>query len=89
MERALIFVRGRVQGVGFRWWTRIEAARLGLRGQVRNCPDGTVEVLARGEAEQLDHLFDLLERGPPPAHVTRVERHATSGIEVDGFHIDH
>lgn len=60
MERALIFVRGRVQGVGFRWWTRARALELGLVGHARNLPDGRVEVQAQGERSAIEALIDLL-----------------------------
>ncbi|SOC55166.1 acylphosphatase [Ornithinimicrobium cerasi] len=63
MERALIFVRGRVQGVGFRWWTRARALELGLVGHARNLPDGRVEVQAQGEPDQIDALVALLREG--------------------------
>jgi len=49
-------IKGRVQGVGFRWFVQREAAELGLRGWVRNTDDGHVEVLARGEPDQLEDL---------------------------------
>ena len=49
-RRLTVFVRGRVQGVGFRWWTRARALELGLAGQARNTPDGRVEVVARGRS---------------------------------------
>lgn len=58
--RALIFVRGRVQGVGFRWWTRARALELGLVGHARNLPDGRVEVSAQGSEESVRALIDLL-----------------------------
>ncbi|KUG51598.1 acylphosphatase [Serinicoccus chungangensis] len=64
MERALIFVRGRVQGVGFRWWTRARALELGLVGHARNLPDGRVEVSAQGEPGAVDGLVDLLREDP-------------------------
>ncbi|QFG68985.1 acylphosphatase [Ornithinimicrobium pratense] len=64
MERALIFVRGRVQGVGFRWWTRARALELGLVGHARNLPDGRVEVNAQGDRAALDALIGLLEGDP-------------------------
>jgi acylphosphatase len=67
-------VTGRVQGVGFRWWTRAQATRLGLAGTVRNAPDGTVEVHVRGEDAALAELERLLEEGPPPADVRSVLR---------------
>ena len=64
MERALIFVRGRVQGVGFRWWTRARALELGLVGHAMNLPDGRVEVSAQGERPAIDALVDLLGEEP-------------------------
>ncbi|USQ78620.1 acylphosphatase [Ornithinimicrobium faecis] len=60
MNRALIFVRGRVQGVGFRWWTRARALELGLVGHARNLPDGRVEVNAQGPQESIQALIELL-----------------------------
>ncbi|MGD8148384.1 acylphosphatase [Ornithinimicrobium sp. Y1694] len=64
MERALIFVRGRVQGVGFRWWTRARALELGLVGHARNLSDGRVEVNAQGDPEAISALVELLEEDP-------------------------
>ena len=65
---------GRVQGVGFRWWTHREAGRLGICGTVRNLPDGTVEAEAFGSRDQLDRLEHALRRGPPMSEVERLER---------------
>ena len=65
-------VTGRVQGVGFRWWTQQQAKRLGLRGYVRNLADGSVEVQASGSKESLEQLRTLLLRGPSGADVTDV-----------------
>jgi acylphosphatase len=67
-------VVGRVQGVGFRWWTCREAERLCLVGSVRNDDDGSVAVLAAGAPEALELFEDALRRGPPLATVDRVER---------------
>ncbi len=64
MDRALIFVRGRVQGVGFRWWTRARALELGLVGHARNTADGRVEVLAQGERAAVEQLVALLQEDP-------------------------
>ncbi len=64
---------GRVQGVFFRHSTRIEAERLGIRGTVRNLPDGSVEVFAWGSAPQLLDLQRWLQRGPVYAQVERIE----------------
>ncbi len=72
-------VRGRVQGVGFRWWTRRKASDLGLRGTVRNRPDGTVEVHAAGDLETLEAFASELELGPPMARVEKVD-----GLPSDG-----
>lgn len=66
-------VTGRVQGVGFRWWARSLATRLGVSGTVRNLPDGSVAVHARGTDEQLHELHAELLHGPPGAHVRSVD----------------
>jgi len=67
-------VHGRVQGVSFRWHTEQVAAKLGLRGWVRNRPDGTVEVHAEGPPGLLDELAAWLAEGPRLARVTRLEQ---------------
>ncbi len=66
-------IRGRVQGVGYRAWTRSEAERLGLAGWVRNEPDGTVAALLAGPAEAVDAMIERLRNGPPGASVSAVE----------------
>ena len=58
--RATVFVRGQVQGVGFRWWTRARALELGLTGHARNSRDGRVEVVAQGSCEVVAQLHALL-----------------------------
>ena len=80
-------VFGRVQGVGFRWWTCRLARRLGLRGQVRNLRDGSVEVRARGRGDALASFEEGLGQGPPGARVARLQRFDPGAIEVDDFHI--
>jgi len=65
-------VGGRVQGVFFRAWTREVATELGLRGTVRNLPDGTVEAHAAGPARELDRFQERLWEGPPSARVDSV-----------------
>lgn len=64
---------GIVQGVGFRWFVRERARRLGLSGWVRNLPDGSVEVAASGDAHQLDLLRGELRRGPNGARVEEIQ----------------
>lgn len=81
-------VRGRVQGVGFRWWTRSQARRLRLVGTVRNCSDGSVEVQASGPPERIAELRRLLTQGPPGAQVEVVEAFVpSSGCLGDSFEI--
>jgi acylphosphatase len=66
-------LRGRVQGVGFRWFVRVHARRLGLSGFVTNNPDGSMEVAASGEQEKLDELSRVVRQGPDGAQVSAVE----------------
>ena len=66
-------VRGRVQGVGFRWFVQREATALGLSGWVRNLDDGRVEAFAQGPASVLDALQGRLWQGPRWAEVRDVE----------------
>lgn len=82
MAEAGYQVTGRVQGVGFRWWTRSLATRLGVTGTVRNMPDGAVVVHARGLDEQLASLHVELGTGPLGAKVAAVE---TLPFSEDGF----
>ena len=70
-----VILEGRVQGVGFRWWTRREAGRLGVRGTVCNRADGSVEVHAAGSAPAVANFRTALLRGPPGASVTRLREH--------------
>jgi acylphosphatase len=63
-------IEGRVQGVAFRWWSSRQAEALGVRGWVRNLPDGAVELHAGGPAEALDTLEGRLRKGPRGARVT-------------------
>jgi acylphosphatase len=78
-ERRAYRISGRVQGVGFRWWARQEADRLGLRGMVQNDPDGTVRLEADGEPGDLDALEARLREGPPGASVSEVRSEAPGG----------
>jgi acylphosphatase len=63
--RLTAWVRGRVQGVGFRWWTRCRALELGLVGTATNLPDGRVEVVAEGARAACEQLVELLGEQPP------------------------
>ena len=68
-----VVVRGRVQGVGFRWFVREQGRLLGVRGWVRNRSDGGVEVSADADSATLDSFRARLRQGPPGAVVTDVE----------------
>jgi acylphosphatase len=73
IQASHFLVRGRVQGVGFRWFVEREAHILQIAGWVRNNPDGTVEVLAQGTNDQLSSLHSRLQQGPRAARVDNVE----------------
>lgn len=73
MQTLHVRIGGRVQGVGFRWFVREEARRLGLSGWVTNLDTGEVEVAAGGAAASLDRLRQALRVGPAGASVDRVE----------------
>ncbi|MCT4701174.1 acylphosphatase [Enterobacteriaceae bacterium H20N1] len=77
----LAWVHGMVQGVGFRYSTQREAQKLGLNGYVRNMDDGSVEVLACGEAEQVEQLVDWLKAGGPRS--ARVDKVLTEPHQPD------
>lgn len=84
MRPAVLFrIEGRVQGVGYRWWAVGEARRLGLAGWVRNRRDGSVELLAIGEAA--DDLAALCRQGPRGAAVTAVIPAAAEDDGSKGF----
>jgi acylphosphatase len=74
-------VRGRVQGVGFRWFVEREAHILQIAGWVRNNADGSVEVLAIGTRDQLTGLRSRLQEGPRAARVDNVEESETEPVK--------
>jgi acylphosphatase len=73
MQRLHVVVRGRVQGVGFRYFVLRRARALGLTGWVRNRRDGAVEVQGEGDRAALEELLERLRQGPPGAIVADVE----------------
>lgn len=78
-------VQGRVQGVGYRWWTVQAATQLGLDGWVRNRRDGSVEILAIGDAGTIDALQESCRQGPSAAVVLAVERYMADDDGSTGF----
>jgi acylphosphatase len=87
--RLTAWVRGRVQGVGFRWWTRATALQIGgLAGYASNLADGRVQVVAEGPREPCDRLLEWLREGDTPGRVdgvTEIWGAARGGY--DGFEI--
>jgi acylphosphatase len=84
-----MWLSGRVQGVGFRWFARQAARELGVAGRVRNLPDGRVELEAVGGPEALDAFRARLREGPAGARVTDlVEQEISPVPDWDGFVID-
>jgi acylphosphatase len=82
------FVRGRVQGVGFRYFARNAGLGLGLTGYTRNLDDGRVEVYAAGSREQLSEMAAMLHRGPRWADVRGVDEQEAAVEMHSSFEID-
>ncbi len=90
IKRGHFICRGQVQGVFFRVSAREEALHLALTGWVRNCPDGTVEIVAEGSVESLRDFSDWCAHGPPYAQVSAVDAGYTAATgEFEGFSIRH
>lgn len=83
--RLTAFVTGRVQGVGFRWWTRARALELGLTGSATNLDDGRVEVVAEGPRAAGEALLDLLRSPSAPGRVTFVAERWGEPRGLTGF----
>lgn len=87
-KRFLIY--GVVQGVGFRYFTWREATKIGVKGMVRNRPDGSVEVIASGSALQLATLHQWLSQGPRTAKVEQViEQDYDGSLVNEGFSVSY
>jgi acylphosphatase len=84
-------VKGRVQGVGFRWFVQREAAEIGLKGWVRNTDEGHVEIVAAGDPEDLTELKDALRKGSRGSRVDAVIEHEldeSEGTNLGEFNIE-
>ncbi len=73
LERRRVLFSGRVQGVGFRFFVQHTGNRLGVVGNVRNCPDGTVEIVVEGSDRKIAEFIRQVEKGPSLARVQRVD----------------
>ena len=78
-------ISGRVQGVGFRFFTEDAARREGIDGWVRNLPDGSVEVRAEGDAEAMERFERAVRHGPPAARVDDVDVTENVPTGASGF----
>ncbi len=84
-------IKGRVQGVGFRWFVQHEAAEIGRRGGVRNTDDGHVEVVAAGQPDQIQELTLALHKGSRGSRVDAVIGHElaeSEGTALESFVIE-
>lgn len=82
-----VVVSGAVQGVGFRFWTRSTARRMGLEGWVRNLHDGRVEILLSGPVEAVDRMTELCRKGPPHALVSSLDYGPSAEDPPHGFEV--
>lgn len=88
MKRGRFRIRGRVQGVGFRYTACAEARRLGLQGWVSNLPDGSVETECEGDDASVQAYLDWCRHGPSMARVTEVKvNYDNPTFEFNGFQI--
>ena len=88
MKRLHLIVHGRVQSVGFRYFTARNAKKLDLKGLVRNLRDGTVEMIAEGDESKLKQLLTYCKEGPWFANVSKVEENwSKSKEEFESFNI--
>jgi len=68
-----IIVTGRVQGVGFRYYTKLKADELSLRGWVQNLPDGSVEIIVQGDPENINAFIEWCHSGPSSSNVNKLD----------------
>ncbi|MDO4626438.1 MAG: acylphosphatase [Pasteurellaceae bacterium] len=88
MQKRQFTIYGRVQGVGFRYFTQRQAQKLGLQGYVKNLADGAVLVVAQGQIQAMLRFIDWLHQGPPTARVEQIIEQDYYGLIVgDIFHI--
>jgi acylphosphatase len=88
-KRVRAIIKGRVQGVSFRFYALQQARKLGLVGWVRNLDNGDVELVAEGKLQSLQSLLNWCEKGPPTARVERVDpKWETWKGEFSAFSID-
>ena len=82
-------ISGRVQGVFFRAWSRKQADELGVRGWIRNRPDGHVEAHVEGDETAVEQMIGRLRAGPPAAHVEDIRIWDADMCEFEDFEVRH
>ncbi len=86
--QAHVFIKGRVQGVFFRWWTQRQAKKLGLTGWVGNLADGRVEAVFQGTTEKVEKMIEKCKQGSAGAKIENVEMEKGKASSVfSGFEI--
>lgn len=88
MKRAHVFIEGRVQGVGFRHFTKTNARQHGIEGWVKNLADGRVEAVFEGDEDQVQTMIDLVKEGPRASRVANVDvKWETPKREFNAFQV--
>ncbi len=87
IQTVRVLIDGRVQGVWFRHWTKIQAEERGLDGWVRNLHDGRVEAVFQGPAVAVEAMIVACHEGPPAARVGEVQRFEAEALPVGAFEV--
>jgi acylphosphatase len=87
MKAVILKVYGKVQGVGFRFYTQKTAQELNITGHVRNRPDGSVYIEAAGESDKMEMFINWCEDGPTWAHVSKLEKQEIPVFDAEDFRI--
>ncbi len=82
-----ILIKGRVQGVGFRYFTKKNAANKGIKGWVRNLRDGRVEAVVQGNKEDVEQILSIISTGPLHSKVTNMEIEELDVEDFEGFEV--
>lgn len=88
MKQAHVIISGQVQGVGYRFFVKLNAEKLGLNGWVHNTSNGNVEAVFQGSQKKIEEMLSLCRKGPPAADVTQVRfEWEENEDKFDGFEI--
>lgn len=88
MQKAHVFIEGRVQGVGFRHFAKVNAEEIGVYGWVKNLPDGRVEAVFAGPLDHIREMVNRCEKGPGPSRVDNIDVTVEEADEeFEGFNV--